>query len=965
MTFIANGRAFRHNCFSNPGFVLGIAVTICFLWCAPAFCQLTLLPIQTLPTGMNPVSVETNGSTPWMASTADFQDNTDNIYQSAANGIFAFAQFVSDGDFDDTDEAFAVLTLPSAFGPVHVLVVAFHFDDVIGIFTAAVPKNRSAAEYTFFSRMPAGGSGPRVVRVRDFNKDGTNDIAVLCDGSGTLVILLGKPDGTFQPPNSIPIGSNPTGVVFADFNGDGNLDAAVSFSGGVAILLGKGDGTFQPPVNISLGPQATAIVSGDLNGDGKVDLAVSDSNNNKVYVLLGKGDGTFQPPQNFPTGTNPVAIQTADFDGDGKPDLITANAGSNNVSILKGNGDGTFQSAFNIAAGNSPSSLAVGDFNGDGRPDLVVSNSGSNNLMVFQNATGCPASSVFNATIPDGGINTSYNQNVATAAGSSYAFLVSGGALPAGLTLSTSGVLSGTPTQSGSFAFTVVGLIAGGCPITQNFSLAIHNTSVTLALAADGAGSASTSGTSSSVQVGYAAVASLGKDSLQNIIARNPLYGTAVFSVTQNGVVTSEVGVPASTPTTAARIFIDFRTGVAGKAGDVDAGTLNVDTGFAVVNRGGATANITFTLRDKNAATLAVGHGTLAAANHRALFIDQLNSLAPDFVLPANFATTSQFGTLEIQSDQPLSVVALRQTNNQRGDFLFTSTPVVDETSPGSSTPVYFAQLADGGGYKTIVVLVNPTGVNQTGQLNVFDNNGNPLSVTDTISAASGSTFPYLVKANGFFLLQTDGSPGSIHVGWVQLLPDGGTITPAGAGLFSYKTGGVLVTESGVPAVIPTTHALIYVDLSNGHDTGLAIGNPSAGPITLLLKAFQSNGSTQVGATTSPAAINVNGHTAEFVEQLVSGLPAGFTGVLDISCTSPFVALTLRALTNSRGDSLLTTFPIADFLQSAPALVFPQIADGGGFKTQFILLDTGGASNPTLNFFGDNGTPIAVGKRAP
>jgi hypothetical protein len=48
---------------------------------------------------------------------------------------------------------------------------------------------------------------------------------------------------------------------------------------------------------------------------------------------------------------------------------------------------------------------------------------------------------------------------------------------------------------------------------------------------------------------------------------------------------------------------------------------------------------------------------------------------------------------------------------------------------------------------------------------------------------------------------------------------------------------------------------------------------------------------------------------------------------------------------------------------SAPSpTVFPQIADGGGYVTQFILIGAGGASSVTLNFYGEDGKPLAVGK---
>ncbi|MDD5543415.1 MAG: hypothetical protein PHX83_09590, partial [Acidobacteriia bacterium] len=77
-----------------------------------------------------------------------------------------------------------------------------------------------------------------------------------------------------------------------------------------------------------------------------------------------------------------------------------------------------------------------------------------------------------------------------------------------------------------------------------------------------------------------------------------------------------------------------------------------------------------------------------------------------------------------------------------------------------------------------------------------------------------------------------------------------------------------------------------------------------------------------------------------------------------------FAALTLRSLTNARGDVLLTTFPIADFNLPAPVpILFPQIADGGGFKTQIILLNTGATlQNVNITFLGDDGSPLSVSK---
>src|SRR5262249_4703603 len=245
-----------------------------------------------------------------------------------------------------------------------------------------------------------------------------------------------------------------------------------------------------------------------------------------------------------------------------------------------------------------------------------------------------------------------------------------------------------------------------------------------------GAITGSTLGTSNVVQVGYA---------IANISSGVAPYGTAVFAVTQNNTIVSEAGVPASPPTNHARIFIDFGTGVIAAPGE---GPVNIDTGLAVANTTAAAANITFTLRDLSGQTVASGNGSLPAGYHRARYIDQLDQLAPNFNLPANFSTTTRFGTLDIASSQPLSIVALRLTQNQRGETLLTTTPVADLNSPAVTTPLYFPQVVDGGGYNTAIILVNTTGSTETGTVRMFADDGSAL-VVRPINGTAGASFPY------------------------------------------------------------------------------------------------------------------------------------------------------------------------------------------------------------------------------
>ena len=70
--------------------------------------------------------------------------------------------------------------------------------------------------------------------------------------------------------------------------------------------------------------------------------------------------------------------------------------------------------------------------------------------------------------------SVAYNQTLTATGGTApYTFAVSVGALPAGVTLSSAGVLSGTPTVSGTFAFTVRATDNLGFQGTRAYSLNI------------------------------------------------------------------------------------------------------------------------------------------------------------------------------------------------------------------------------------------------------------------------------------------------------------------------------------------------------------------------------------------------------------------------------------------------------------------------------------------------------------
>jgi hypothetical protein len=148
----------------------------------------------------------------------------------------------------------------------------------------------------------------------------------------------------------------------------------------------------------------------------------------------------------------------------------------------------------------------------------------------------------------------------------------------------------------------------------------------------------------------------------------------------------------------------------------------------------------------------------------------------------------------------------------------------------------------------------------------------------------------------------------------------------------------------------------------------LAIANSSVTPATVNFELFNGDG-TSTGLTASITVPGL-GHAGIFVHQLFPTMnltlqeDVPFRGLIRITSFSTIAVANFRTHINELGNFLMTSTVTTN--EGSPSttaeLFFPQILDGGGFATQFVLFSgvADQATTGTLRFVSQNGQALSL-----
>ena len=256
----------------------------------------------------------------------------------------------------------------------------------------------SASTTNLLVTVPAGATfAPITVTVNGLTAYASQPFLPTFAGNGQIS------SSSLAPAVTLPTGTGPGQVVFADMDGDGRSDLVIAdwYAADISIyqnissngILAFAPRLVLPIVNAAYGNTLTVAVA-DIDGDGKPDIITLDSTSNLLSILRNISSpgvlttNSFAPRIDISAGNNSQGMAVQDLNGDGRPDIVIARQGDNYISVFQNQstvGNISSASPVNFATGNDASDVAIADLDGDGNPDISVLNMNDGTVSVFRN----------------------------------------------------------------------------------------------------------------------------------------------------------------------------------------------------------------------------------------------------------------------------------------------------------------------------------------------------------------------------------------------------------------------------------------------------------------------------------------------------------------------------------------------------------------------------------------------------
>jgi hypothetical protein len=229
-------------------------------------------------------------------------------------------------------------------------------------------------------------------------------------------------------------------------------------------------------------------------------------------------------------------------------------------------------------------------------------------------------------------------------------------------------------------------------------------------------------------------------------------------------------------------------------------------------------------------------------------------------------------------------------------------------------TDTVFPHIATGGGWETVMVIVN---IGQTAvdfEQHFYDESGNPMSVTlrtfpEGQIITTNATKGHLNAGSSFNFALFDATP-NLQVGWASLNYDSSSGRLGGYAAFRLKAGGV-INEGLVPlSSYDDVNFMMPFDNIEGFATGVALCNPASNMTThATIVAFDLRGN-QIASTV--VAIPPSGHVSFVLADRMPSL-AGLTGTLGVSSdTTRLAGVGIRM--NVAGGFTFTSIPVMNYI---------------------------------------------------